>query len=112
MGLPSLDLSTCVVCVTCLCCCVRAGDVQLPLWALVSFGSYSLASVGYNLLTFRECPEASVELEKVDLSHSASRSETSHTPLLSLLSASQLTVILCRCMDMWDGRIWRLHVSG
>lgn len=36
----------------------------LPLWALVSFGAYSLASIGIALCTFRDCPQAFVELEK------------------------------------------------
>lgn len=36
----------------------------LPLWLLVSFGAYSLASIGFSLCTFRDCPEAFVELEK------------------------------------------------
>ncbi|KAJ3035371.1 hypothetical protein HK097_004225 [Rhizophlyctis rosea] len=30
----------------------------IPLWLIVSFGSYSLASIGYALFTFRDCPEA------------------------------------------------------
>jgi dolichyl-phosphate mannosyltransferase polypeptide 3 len=34
-----------------------------PLWALVSFGAYSLASIGAALFTFRDCPQAFVELE-------------------------------------------------
>jgi len=36
----------------------------LPLWLLVTFGSYSLASIGHALLTFRDCPEAAKELER------------------------------------------------
>lgn len=35
----------------------------LPWWLLVSFGCYSLASIGYNLLIFRECPSALPSLE-------------------------------------------------
>ncbi|KAJ3517409.1 hypothetical protein NLJ89_g529 [Agrocybe chaxingu] len=35
---------------------------QLPWWLLVSFGSYSLWSIGTGLLTLRECPEAYNEL--------------------------------------------------
>ncbi|KAI8843066.1 dolichol-phosphate mannosyltransferase subunit 3, partial [Chytridium lagenaria] len=31
---------------------------RVPLWLLVTFGSYSLGSVGYALLTFNDCPEA------------------------------------------------------
>ena len=34
----------------------------LPWWALVSFGSYSLWSLGWGLWTFRDCPEAYNEL--------------------------------------------------
>ncbi|KAJ3851589.1 dolichol-phosphate mannosyltransferase subunit 3 [Lentinula lateritia] len=34
----------------------------LPWWLLVSFGSYSLWSLGWGLLTFRDCPEAYEEL--------------------------------------------------
>ena len=30
----------------------------------MTFGAYSLASIGYNLLIFRECPQAFAELEK------------------------------------------------
>ncbi|KAI8871338.1 dolichol-phosphate mannosyltransferase subunit 3 [Ramicandelaber brevisporus] len=36
----------------------------LPLVGLVSFGAYSLASIGYALLTFRDCPDAFEELQK------------------------------------------------
>jgi len=35
----------------------------LPLWALVSFGAFSLASIGWALLRFRDCPQAAKELE-------------------------------------------------
>ncbi|KAJ1677985.1 hypothetical protein EV182_005024, partial [Spiromyces aspiralis] len=34
----------------------------LPLWGLVGLGAYSVCNIGYNLLTFRECPEAYHEL--------------------------------------------------
>ncbi|CAK5264233.1 unnamed protein product [Mycena citricolor] len=34
----------------------------LPWWSLVSFGSYSLASLGWGLFSFRDCPEAYQEL--------------------------------------------------
>ncbi|KIK62979.1 hypothetical protein GYMLUDRAFT_95640 [Collybiopsis luxurians FD-317 M1] len=34
----------------------------LPWWLLVSFGSYSLWSLGWGLFTFRDCPEAYEEL--------------------------------------------------
>mmetsp|Transcript_33435 Transcript_33435/g.72965 ORF Transcript_33435/g.72965 Transcript_33435/m.72965 type:complete len:112 (+) Transcript_33435:85-420(+) len=36
----------------------------LPLYALVSFGFYSLAVIGYRVATFPTCPEASEELQK------------------------------------------------
>jgi len=32
--------------------------VQIPWWLLVSFGSYSLSSLGLGLLRFHDCPEA------------------------------------------------------
>ncbi|KAF9914643.1 hypothetical protein BX616_007879 [Lobosporangium transversale] len=35
----------------------------LPWWALVTFGAYSLGNIGYHVLTFRDCPEAYVELQ-------------------------------------------------
>ncbi|KAF9435190.1 hypothetical protein BGZ76_006729 [Entomortierella beljakovae] len=35
----------------------------LPWWALVTFGSYSLGNIGYHVMTFRDCPEAYVELQ-------------------------------------------------
>ncbi|KAJ9050887.1 hypothetical protein DSO57_1009997 [Entomophthora muscae] len=34
----------------------------LPFVALVWFGSYSFVNIGYNLMTFRDCPEAHEEL--------------------------------------------------
>ncbi|KAI7823748.1 dolichol phosphate mannosyltransferase-like protein subunit 3 [Kickxella alabastrina] len=34
----------------------------LPLVALVSLGAYAFINIGYNLLVFRECPEAYQEL--------------------------------------------------
>ncbi|KAH7927031.1 dolichol-phosphate mannosyltransferase subunit 3 [Leucogyrophana mollusca] len=34
----------------------------IPWWLLVSFGSYSLWSLGWGLFTFRDCPEAYTEL--------------------------------------------------
>jgi len=34
----------------------------LPWWVLVSFGSYSLASLGWGLWSFRDCPDAYEEL--------------------------------------------------
>ncbi|KAF5367519.1 hypothetical protein D9758_003624 [Tetrapyrgos nigripes] len=34
----------------------------LPWWLLVAFGSYSLWSLGWGLVTFRDCPEAYEEL--------------------------------------------------
>ncbi|KAF7367489.1 Dolichol-phosphate mannosyltransferase subunit 3 [Mycena sanguinolenta] len=34
----------------------------IPWWLLVTFGSYSLWSLGWGLFTFRDCPEAYHEL--------------------------------------------------
>ncbi|KAF8416613.1 dolichol-phosphate mannosyltransferase subunit 3 [Boletus edulis BED1] len=34
----------------------------IPWWLLVSFGSYSLASLGWGLFTFQDCPDAYHEL--------------------------------------------------
>ncbi|KAI9348613.1 dolichol-phosphate mannosyltransferase subunit 3-domain-containing protein [Obelidium mucronatum] len=36
----------------------------LPLWLLVAFGSYSLFSIGYALVTFGDCPDAYLSLLK------------------------------------------------
>ncbi|KAG0691689.1 dolichol-phosphate mannosyltransferase subunit 3 [Suillus ampliporus] len=46
---------------------IDAGIVQeilpvIPWWLLVSFGSYSLWSLGWGVFTFRDCPEAYHEL--------------------------------------------------
>ncbi|TQS35809.1 hypothetical protein Golomagni_03757 [Golovinomyces magnicellulatus] len=35
----------------------------LPFWAIVSFGAYLLAKLGYGLLTFNDVPEAHQELK-------------------------------------------------
>lgn len=35
---------------------------QLPLWALVSFGAYLLASLGWGVLTFNDVPAAHAEI--------------------------------------------------
>ncbi|KAG8220158.1 dolichol-phosphate mannosyltransferase subunit 3 [Butyriboletus roseoflavus] len=37
----------------------------IPWWLLVSFGAYSLASLGWGLFTFQDCPDAYHELLKV-----------------------------------------------
>ncbi|KAL7747287.1 hypothetical protein RI367_007341 [Sorochytrium milnesiophthora] len=34
----------------------------LPLWVIVSFGAYSLGTIGLGLMTFGDCPEAHCEL--------------------------------------------------
>ncbi|KAH0826122.1 dolichol-phosphate mannosyltransferase subunit 3-domain-containing protein [Lanmaoa asiatica] len=39
----------------------------IPWWLLVSFGAYSLASLGWGLFTFQDCPDAYHELLKVSL---------------------------------------------
>ncbi|KAM0721233.1 hypothetical protein Q7P37_003521 [Cladosporium fusiforme] len=36
----------------------------LPFWAIVSFGAYLLAKLGYGVLTFHDVPEAHEELVK------------------------------------------------
>lgn len=38
---------------------------KIPWWLLVSFGSYSLWSLGWGLYTFRDCPEAYADLLSV-----------------------------------------------
>jgi len=37
------------------------------MYLLVSFGFYSLAVIGYNLLTFRDCPEDAKQLQEVSI---------------------------------------------
>ena len=37
---------------------------KIPLWLLVTFGSYSLANIGWALFTFGDCPEAHLSLIK------------------------------------------------
>jgi hypothetical protein len=41
---------------------------QAPLYAIILFGCYSLASIGWNLIVFRDCAEADAELRKVGCS--------------------------------------------
>ncbi|KAJ3065686.1 hypothetical protein HDU98_010939 [Podochytrium sp. JEL0797] len=36
----------------------------MPWWLLVTFGAYSLFSIGYALVTFGDCPEAYLSLLK------------------------------------------------
>jgi dolichyl-phosphate mannosyltransferase polypeptide 3 len=48
-------------------CFVR---LQIPWWLLVTFGSYSLWSLGWGLFTFRDCDEAYEELMGVSTSRS------------------------------------------
>ena len=36
----------------------------LPMYAVVTFGAYSLATIGINLIAVKDCPEAAAELEK------------------------------------------------
>jgi len=40
---------------------------QIPWWTLVAFGSYSLWTLGWAMLSFRECPDAFLELTKASL---------------------------------------------
>jgi Dolichol-phosphate mannosyltransferase subunit 3 (DPM3) len=39
--------------------------LQSPLYLLVVFGCYALASIGYELFVFRDCDAAAAELSKV-----------------------------------------------
>lgn len=38
------------------------GEIQIPFWALVSFGAYLLFKLGYGVFTFNDVPEAHKEL--------------------------------------------------
>lgn len=38
--------------------------LPLPVYLLVAFGCYSLATVGYRLATFNDCEEAAAELQE------------------------------------------------
>lgn len=38
--------------------------LQIPFWALVSFGAYLLAKLGYGVFSFNDVPEAHEELVK------------------------------------------------
>ncbi|XP_069735020.1 dolichol-phosphate mannosyltransferase subunit 3 [Phaenicophaeus curvirostris] len=42
----------------------REALLPLPLYLLVAFGCYSLATVGYRLATFNDCEEAAAELQE------------------------------------------------
>lgn len=39
-------------------CGITLIRLQIPFWLLVTFGAYSLSSLGLGLLRFRDCPEA------------------------------------------------------
>ncbi|XP_030321074.1 dolichol-phosphate mannosyltransferase subunit 3 [Calypte anna] len=43
---------------------IREALLPLPLYLLVAFGCYSLATVGYRLATFNDCEEAAAELQE------------------------------------------------
>lgn len=47
---------------TCACSTEAHHPEQLPLWALVSFGSYLLFKLGWGVVTFNNVPEAHKEL--------------------------------------------------
>ncbi|NXT17305.1 DPM3 mannosyltransferase, partial [Syrrhaptes paradoxus] len=42
----------------------REALLPLPVYLLVAFGCYSLATVGYRLATFNDCEEAAAELRE------------------------------------------------
>ncbi|NWY53205.1 DPM3 mannosyltransferase, partial [Chionis minor] len=42
----------------------RQALLPLPVYLLVVFGCYSLATVGYRLATFNDCEEAAAELQE------------------------------------------------
>ena len=41
---------------------IQAKDVQLPFWALISFGAYLLFKLGWGVFTFNDVPDAHAEL--------------------------------------------------
>ncbi|KAJ7428083.1 Dolichol-phosphate mannosyltransferase subunit 3 [Pitangus sulphuratus] len=43
---------------------LRQALLPLPIYLLVAFGCYSLATVGYRLATFNDCEEAAAELQE------------------------------------------------
>ncbi|TRZ19977.1 hypothetical protein HGM15179_007126 [Zosterops borbonicus] len=43
---------------------LRQALLPLPVYLLVAFGCYSLATVGYRLATFNDCEEAAAELQE------------------------------------------------
>ncbi|GAB7339610.1 hypothetical protein MBLNU457_6207t1 [Dothideomycetes sp. NU457] len=46
----------------------------LPFWAIVSFGAFLLAKLGYNVMTFNDVPEAYAELMgEIDIAKSELR---------------------------------------
>lgn len=50
--------------------------MQLPFWALISFGAYLLAKLGYNVMTFHDVPEAHKELmAEIDLARADLKSK-------------------------------------
>lgn len=46
-------------------CVDSHGVLQLPLYILIVFGCYSLATIAWNLMTFPECPDEAISLQKV-----------------------------------------------
>lgn len=43
---------------------LRQALLPLPVYLLVAFGCYSLATVGYRVATFNDCEEAAAELQE------------------------------------------------
>jgi len=53
---------------------IEANAVQLPFWAIVSFGAFLLFKLGYNVMTFNDVPEAYAELMgEIDIAKSELR---------------------------------------
>lgn len=51
-----------VVCCPMLHHMLRANRIQIPFWALISFGAYLLFKLGWGVFTFNDVPEAHAEL--------------------------------------------------